>query len=121
MQGPAHRTSGRSRHVHDVQIAGIEQRVRHKQSMVRWLELLSMFATVGAGFGFMGCAAGAGAVFMSFRAQEPTLSGLMVFVLTLAFALCCLVTRSLVGNAKRAMCSDIFEAVSERNRLQFVR
>jgi hypothetical protein len=118
---PANRGTGRSRHVHDVQIAGIEQRIRHKASMVNWLEMLSLIATIGAGLGFMGCAAGMGAVFMSFRAQEPTLTGFLVFVLTLAIALCCLLTRFLVNNAKRALARDVLEAVQERNRLQYVR
>lgn len=118
---PAHRTHGAARHVHQVQIAGIEQRVRHKKSMVSWLELLTTLSTVGAFFGFTTCAAGLGAVIMSLRAQEPALVGLLVFALALVFALCCVLARFLVGNAKRALCKEIFESVAERNRLQYVR
>jgi hypothetical protein len=118
---PSGRGSGASRHVHAVQIAGLEQRVRHKQSMVRWLEMLSLFASIGAILGFLGCAAGAGAVVMSIHAQEPTLVGVLILVLTLAAAICCVLTRFIIANARRSLCKDIFEAVNERNRLQFVR
>lgn len=118
---PRARTSGLSRHAQAVQIAGLDQRIRHKQSMARWLEALSLMFNALAVLAFVVAAGGMGAVFLSFRAYEPTVTGLVVFSLGFLSGACCLITRTLLVNGKRAIGRELEETVTERNRLRFLR
>lgn len=115
------RSVGVSRHVHAVQLAGLEQRVRHKQMMVGWLDVVGSLVNAAAVLAFLAAAAGVGAVFVSFRNAESTLPGLAVFLVCLTAAVGFVATRSLVINGKRALCRDIEETLAERSRLQYLR
>lgn len=118
----SHDRGGRTnRHAHAPQIAALEQRMRHKQSMVGWLNFITTMANFGAVLALIGCAAGGGALAMSLGAQESILSGVLVIALTFSLALCCILTRFLVCNARQALSREIQEAVKERNRLQYLR
>lgn len=108
-------------HVHAVQIASLEQRLRHKKAMVGWMNLVISIVTVCAVLATIGCAAGMGAVYVSLRAQEPTLTGFLVMALTVSLMLCCIMTRLIVSNAKKALCREVTEVLNERNRLQGLR
>lgn len=117
----ANRGERASRHGHAVQISGLERRVRHKQAMVGWLGYVMWLSNIGAAIGSIGFAAALALVITSFRAQEPILTGMVVVIFTMSVALFSVMTRFLAGNARRSFYQEISDAVSERNRLQYLR
>lgn len=119
--GTHRRDLSMTRNVHAVQMAGLDQRVRHKATMVRWLEALAQSLVVLAVASMVAGACGMGAVLMGLYSGEANVSGFLVFVLGLLFAACCLATRHLLRGGKQSLCADIHEAVVERNRLQYLR
>lgn len=117
----ATRDIGVSRHVHAVQIAGIDQRLRHKRFMVRWLDAVAYVLMVASAAALAVSAVGMGAVLVSLRTLEANLTGFVALSLGLTFAICSLTTRYLLLNGKRALHAEMEEAVVERSRLQFLR
>lgn len=115
------RDVGVSRHVHAVQIVGIDQRLRHKRFMVRWLDAVAYVLLVASAAAIAVAFVGLGAVLFSLRSLEANVTGFVAASLGLTFAVCSLTTRYLLLNGKRALCVEMEEAVVERNRLQFLR
>lgn len=117
----ATRDIGVSRHVHAVQIAGIDQRLRHKRFMVCWLDAVASVLMVATAAALVVSVVGMGAVLVSLRVLEANLTGFVALALGLTFAICGVTIRHLLLNGKRSLCAEMEEAVAERNRLQFLR
>lgn len=118
---PPQRSARATNHAHAVQIAGLRQRVKHKQAMVRWMQVLIMAANAVTGLSIVGAAGGGGALVMSFRAQEPTFTGFAIFVCMALLCVFSISIRVLLARAMRSLCREIIDDNAERAVLQYVR